>query len=112
VAILFIKKDVPASATSPMELAGYTSETVYIAGRPEAWNNAEAIFTDVITAGSISVQIKKNGVLLATISLGIGTLRANLTGLAAFLAEGDRISVDAVSSALAPTTGDLLLILT
>lgn len=109
--LLFFQKAVPASQENvALSVAGYTTETVAFAGEPTYYTRAEAILTDTPTAGSITITLYNNqGALLTTIQLSAGRHRASIT-LDLPMSIGDRLEVKATSGSLAPTTADLLVI--
>jgi hypothetical protein len=109
--LLFFQKAVPASQSDvALSIAGYTGETVAHADDPEYYRHAEAVLTDTPTAGSIVITLYKNGSsLLDTISLSSSCHRAAVA-LDLPMSTGDRLQVKATTGSLAPTTADLLVI--
>jgi len=111
--LLFFQKAVPASQSAvPLSVAGYTSENISYADDPAYYSRAEAILTAVPTAGTLTVSVYKNGLALANpMTISPGTHRASVS-LDLPINRGDRVQVMATSGGLAPTTEDLLVILT
>ena len=108
--IMFFKKAVPATFNADLELAGYTSETVFHEPIGAGLALLEAFTTDLITAGSLVVNLKKNGIQIATVTLQSGTPRATVSPSEG-LNPGDRVTVTAVATTLAPITADLLVVI-
>ena len=108
--LLFYAKAVPASATTPANLAGYTSETRWVATRAGSVQRLLLVLTDAITAGSLTGTLKKNGVATAlVVTLNANApLLGNKTDPGISYAPGDLIDLSLVSSGLAPTTADAL----
>ena len=92
-------------------LAGYPAGTVtYHEPADSPLEGASAVLSTPLTAGTVTVTVKKNGSAVGTVSLAVGTpmAAAQLTG---GLRTGDRLEVRAVSSAdLDPTTAALLVV--
>lgn len=109
--LLFFQKAVPASQSDvALSVAGYTGETVSFTDDPWYYRHAEAVLTDNPTAGSIVITVYKNGTAQAsTMTLSPGALRASID-LDLPMRTGDRLEVKATSGSLAPTTADLLVI--
>ena len=111
-AVLFFKKSVPASSSGDANIAGYTSETVHFEPEGFAPRLFEAFLTDDLTAGSVTVTLKKDGVAVSggVITLDDTTQRAAVS-LALGVAAGDRLTLSWSSAAgLSPTTADLLVV--
>jgi len=111
-AVLFFKKAVPATSSGNADLAGYAGETVYYEPQGFAPRRLEVFSTDDFTAGTLTVTLYKNGVAVSggVVVLNDTTQRAavQLSGLG--YAPGDRMTVGWQSSGLAPTTADLVAI--
>src|SRR5687767_4301052 len=105
-ALLFFKKAVPANSSGDANIAGYTSETVHFEPEGFAPRQIEAFLTDDLTAGSVTVTLKKNGIAVAggAITLDDTTQRA-AAALALGVAAGERLTLSWSSTAgLSPTT--------
>jgi hypothetical protein len=109
--LLFFQKAVPASQENvALTVAGYTAEPIAYADDPAYYTRAEAILTDAPTAGSIVITVYKNGTAsLNTMTLSGGAHRAAVS-LDLPVGRGDQLQVKATSGSLAPTTADLLVI--
>ena len=108
--LFFYAKSVPASATTPANLAGYTSETRWVATRAGALQRLLVMLTDAVTGGTVTGTVKKNGaatVLAVTLNTS-APLLGSKTDPGITYAPGDLIELELVSSGLAPTTADAL----
>ena len=111
-AVLFVKKAVPASSSGLADLAGYVSETVHY--KPEGFSPTrfEIFSTDDFTAGTLTVTLNKNGSAVSGAVLVLDDTNqrraAQLSGVG--FAPGDRMTVGWVSASLAPTTADLIAV--
>ena len=108
--LLFYAKAVPASATTPANLSGYTSETRWVATTRGSLQRILVMLTDAITAGSLVGTLKKNGTAtVLTVTLNTGSpLLGSKTDPGVAYAPGDLIELELVSTGLAPTTADAL----
>jgi hypothetical protein len=110
--VLFFEKAVPASSSGSADLAGHVGETVHYEPEGFAPTRFEVFSTDDYTAGTLTVTLNKNGLAVggSVLVLNDTTQRAaaQLAGIG--WAPGDRMTVTWVSASLAPTTSDLVAI--
>jgi hypothetical protein len=111
-AVLFVKKAVPATSSGNAELAGYVSETVYYEPEGLAPARFEVFSTDDFTAGTLTVTLQKNGVAVSggVVVLNDTVQRAAVQLSGVGFAPGDRMTVGWVSASLAPATADLIAV--
>jgi hypothetical protein len=111
-AVMFFVKAVPATSSGSASLAGLVSETVHYESEGIAPTRFEIFSTDDYTAGTLTVTLNKNGLAVggSVLVLNDTTQRAaaQLAGIG--WAPGDRMTVTWVSASLAPTTSDLVAI--
>jgi hypothetical protein len=111
-AVLFFEKAVPASSSGAADLAGHVGETVFFEPEGFAPTRFEVFSTDDYTAGTLTVTLNKNGVAVvgavAVLNDTVQRSALQLSGVA--WAPGDRMTVTWVSASLAPTTSDLIAI--
>ena len=109
--LLFYSKAVPASATTAVNLVGYTAETQWVATRSGSLQRLLLILTDAVTAGSLVGTVKKNGaaVALAVTLNTTSPLLGSKTDPGISYQAGDLLEL--VSTGLAPTTADALGVL-
>ena len=110
--LLFFTEALPADTSDlGLEVAGYTSETVYHAPRNRAYKSLHALLTAALSAGSATVTVRKNGVSVGSATITSSAHRAH-TSLALNVVAGDRLEVKVSTTAdLAPTTTDLLVLI-
>jgi len=96
-AVLFFKKAVPATSSGNAELAGYAGETVYYEAQGVCASAAGGVLDGRFHGGGV-------------VTLNDATQRAavQLSGLG--YAAGDRMTVGWQSSGLAPTTADVVAV--
>lgn len=110
VELFFYAKSVPASATTPTNLLGYTSETRWVATRAGSLQRRLVMLIDAVTVPAVTGTVKKNGAAMA-LAVTVNTsalLLENKTDPGITYAPGDLIELELVSSGLAPTTADAL----
>jgi hypothetical protein len=111
-AVLFFVKAVPASSSGSASLAGLVSETVLYESEGIAPTRFEIFSTDDYTAGTLTVTLNKNGIAVGGAVLVLNDtvqrVAGQLFGIA--WAPGDRMTVTWVSASLAPTTSDLIAV--
>jgi hypothetical protein len=111
-ALLFFKKAVPATSSGDAELAGYVGESVHFEAEGFAPRLFEVFSTDDFSAGTLTVTLYKNGVAVAGAALVLNDTKqraaAQLDDVG--YGPGDRMTVGWVSASLAPTTADLVAI--
>ena len=110
--LLFFKQAVPATSSGNCAVAGYTSEETHVEPEGFAVRQFEAFITADVTAGTLVVTLYKNAVAVATAVLTLSDLvmRAAVQLSGVGLAPGDRMTVGWVSAGLAPTTADLVAV--
>lgn len=110
----YLKENLAASATAPLTLLPYAGSDYY-AQRTGRVRSVTAFLTEPRTAGTLTVQVTKNGVAQTALNL---TLDASATrydeafgdGNDLTYAAGDRLGVQAVTSGFAPTTSDVVAV--
>jgi hypothetical protein len=70
----------------------------------------EILSTDDFSAGTLTVTVLKNGVVVATVVLNDTTQRAAVQLAGVGWAPGDRMTCGWTSVSLAPTTADLIVV--
>jgi hypothetical protein len=111
-AVLFFVKAVPASSSGSASHAGYVGESVFFESEGLAPTRFECFSTDDYTAGTLTVTLNKNGVAVAggVVALNDAVQRAAAQLAGVSWAPGDRMTVTWVSASLAPTTSDLIAV--
>lgn len=111
-AVLFFVKAVPASSSGSASHAGHVSETVFYEPEGFARTRFEVFSTDDYTAGTLTVTLNKNNIPVGGCVLVLNdTVQRQAVQLAGVSwAPGDRMTVTWASSSLAPTTSDLIAI--
>ena len=111
-AVLFYEKAVPATSSGNEDLAGYAGETVHYEPEGLAPRLFEVFSTDDFSAGTLVVTLYKNGVAVegAALTLDDTTQRAAVELVGVGYGPGDRMTVGWVSTSLAPTTADLVAV--
>ena len=113
--LLFLKENLPGSATSAMTLLPYAG-TEYYAQRAGRVRGLTAFLTEARTAGSLTFKVTKNGAAQAALNVAIDGSAVQydeVFGDADDLtyAAGDRLGLQVVSSGFTPTTSDAIGIL-
>lgn len=110
--LLFFGKTLAQGLTGvELEVAGYTAEVEWHEPRAGGYERLTAFMTDPITAGTVTVQARKNGSAEGSpVVLAAGKHRGTESLVVGRL-PGDRTTcIVTTSSDLAPVAGDLLVV--
>lgn len=110
--LFFLPSTLASHSDVPIPLAGYTAEYTWHATRGRTLPTLDIAYSSAITFGTISVQLKKNGVDLGDPAvLSIAQHLATVT-LDDSMAPGDRLTCHITSSAdLAPVEQTLVALI-
>lgn len=97
--ILFFNAVTVSQTDVPMALAGYTDEDTWLAPRGRSLPSLIILYTAALTAGSIAVQVQKNGVDVGDPAVLTPAQHLDSVSLSGSLAPGDAVTCLLTTSA-------------